>query len=153
MFHMKNGVRFLGHPLHALLIHFPMGLLPISLLWDLIALLTGNVLWWNIAFWSIAAGLALALIAAVPGFVDFIFIPEHHSAEKPAQLHMYIMLIAVALYLGSFLFRLHDHSPVGLGMVGAIGLSLVGLISIVIGGWFGGDLVFHHEIGRKNLDK
>lgn len=150
MFNMKNGMRFLGHPLHTLIIHFPMGLLPTSLLWDLFALWTGHTIWWELGFWSIAVGLAFSVIAAVPGFIDFIRIPEKHPAEKAALFHMSFILIAIGFFIGSLVLRIHGYSPVGIRIYGAIGCSLLGLICLIIGGWYGGELVYKHQLGRKD---
>ena len=146
---MKNGIRFFGHPLHALLIHFPMGLLPISLLWDLLAAWTGHTFWWELGFWSILVGLSFAIIAVVPGFIDFVHIPEKHPAEKPALIHMSIMLIAVGFFVCSLLFRIHDKILMGMKMYGALGCSLLGIVFLIAGGWYGGELVYRHQIGSK----
>lgn len=150
MFNMKNGMRFLGHPVHTLLVHFPMGLLPVSLLWDLLAMLTGQAFWWKLGFWSIVVGLSFSVIAAIPGFIDFIRIPEKHPAEKAALFHMSIILIAVGFFIGSLLLRIHDISPTGIKLYGSMGCSLLGLICLMIGGWYGGELVYHHQIGKKS---
>ncbi|HET7627281.1 MAG TPA: DUF2231 domain-containing protein [Bacillales bacterium] len=149
MFETKNGVRLFGHPLHALLIHFPMGLLPISLLWDLIAVWTDDSIWWELGFWCAAAGVAFAFFAAVPGFIDYIFISDKPAAEKAALFHMVIMLTAVAFVAVSVLLRIHDHSPEGVKIFLSLCFSLFGVAGLVIGGWFGGELVYRHQIGRK----
>ena len=65
---MKAKVMVAGHALHAQLIVFPLGLLGISVLWDILRLSSDNPMWAHVAFWTIAAGVVSALVAAIPGF-------------------------------------------------------------------------------------
>src|SRR5207244_10698927 len=68
---MSKGLRLFGHPLHMMLVHFPIALWSVSLLGDVAWLWRGERLWAEMAFWSIGAGLALAVPTAVNGFVDY----------------------------------------------------------------------------------
>ena len=95
---MKAKVIVAGHALHAQLIVFPLGLLGISVLWDILRLWTDNPMWAHVAFWTIVAGVVSALVAAVPGFVDYLTIPNGTRAKSVATLHMILNLIIVALF-------------------------------------------------------
>lgn len=53
---MESRAKLFGHPIHPMLIPFPLGLLPTSVLFDVVYLLTGNGKWAEISFWMIAVG-------------------------------------------------------------------------------------------------
>ncbi|MEX2104462.1 MAG: DUF2231 domain-containing protein [Bacilli bacterium] len=65
----RNGSRLLSHPLHPIFTHFPMALLMISLLWDILGLWQGDPFWWSFSFWSITVGLIFAVLAMVTGLI------------------------------------------------------------------------------------
>jgi len=145
---MSKGLRVFGHPLHAVLSDFPLALLGTSLLWDVIGLWRGESVWWAISFWNIAAGLAIALVAAMAGAADYAAIEQGERAQKLATNHMVLMLFAVSLYAASLFVRGGPTPPVGSSRIAAIALEGLGLILLGAGGWCGGHLVFHYGIGR-----
>ena len=69
---MDSKVKLLGHPLHPIMVVFPLGLLITSVIFDLIHWNTGNGFWSEIAFWVIAVGLVGGIIAAGIGTIDWI---------------------------------------------------------------------------------
>jgi uncharacterized membrane protein len=144
---MKRHLRFLGHPLHPALVHFPMGLLPLSVLADLLVFWTKQTFWEQFSFWILAAGLAAAVPTLLTGFLDFLAIPEQEEpAARTAQTHMMVILSALTSFGLSLFFRLEPS--VSNQKVWAFCLSLLGLILLLWGGWLGGELVFKHGIGR-----
>ena len=76
---MKAKATLLGHPIHPMLIVFPLGLLPVASIFDIIYLSTHNGHWADVSYWLIAAGIIGALIAAVFGFVDWLGILMAHA--------------------------------------------------------------------------
>jgi uncharacterized membrane protein len=144
---MGKGLRVFGHPLHAVLSDFPLALLGTSLLWDAAGLRRGEAVWWAISFWSIAAGLVAAVLAACAGAVDYASIRQGHPALGVATRHMLLMLTAVCLYLASLLVRGGAGAPAGKSLLAVLGLEAVGVLLLSIGGWHGGHLVFHYGIG------
>lgn len=135
------------HPLHAVTVHFPMALLMISTLWDILGMWRGDDRWWSFAFWSISVGLLFAIAALFTGIMDYIKIPQGGPAERTAIRHMMIMIAAVVLYAGSFMARYREPVMTGSLLVIAVSLSAAGLILLLIGGWHGGELVYRHGIG------
>jgi len=150
---MSKGLRALGHPLHAMLSDFPLALLGTSLLWDALGLWRGEAVWWAISFWNMALGVTAAFVAAMAGAVDYAAIKQGDQAEKLATSHMMIMLLAVSMYVVSLLLRGGPAAPIGAGRVGALILESLGLILLMVGGWCGGHLVFHHGIGRDQTEE
>ena len=89
----------LRHPLHPMLVHFPIGLFLLSLLLDLASLAFPSVP--NLvrdSFYAMLLGVITALIAAVPGVVDYTDIRSDHPAKRTATTHLTLNLIVVALY-------------------------------------------------------
>src|SRR6266853_5082920 len=89
----------LRHPLHPMLVHFPIGLFLLSLLLDLASLAFPSVP--NLvrdSFYAMLLGVITALIATVPGFVDYTDNRSDHPAKRTATAHMTLNLVVVALY-------------------------------------------------------
>src|SRR4051794_10420395 len=77
----SHGAKFLGHPIHPMLIVFPLGLLVTSLIFDFIGLAAGNGTWNLVAEYMIGAAVIGGLVAAVPGFLDWLSIPAGTRAK------------------------------------------------------------------------
>jgi uncharacterized membrane protein len=82
-----------------------------------------------------------ALLAAVPGFIDFLSIRDRRVG-RIALIHMLLNLLAVVLFAVSFGLRIAQP----LGVPPAV-LSAVGIVTIVVSGWLGGELVYVHQMG------
>src|SRR5690606_6023450 len=54
---MKARARLLGHPIHQMLIVFPLGLLATAVVFDLIAIFSDRLQWWLVSYWMMAAGI------------------------------------------------------------------------------------------------
>jgi len=96
----------LRHPLHPMLVHFPIGLFILSFLLDLASLAFPSIpSLVRDAFYAMLLGIVTALIAAVPGLVDYTDIRGDHPAKRTATAHLTLNLVVVALlsvsgYLG-----------------------------------------------------
>lgn len=143
-----RGLRLGGHPVHPILTDFPMALLVTSVLWDAVALVTGEAVWWTVGFWTLAVGVAALLPTAVTGMWDFLALPQDSPAGPTALRHMVVVLAAGSLYVASLLARGGPSPPEGGALVLAPVLSGVGLVGLAAGGRLGGALVFRHGVGR-----
>src|SRR4051794_6427844 len=96
----------LGHPLHPMLVHFPIGLYVLSLVLDVASFAAADGRpFVRAAFYALLFGEITALAAAVPGFVDWADIRSDHRAKKVGAYHMALNLVMVALYGVSLLLR------------------------------------------------
>lgn len=143
-------VRILGHPLHTALVHFPIGLLGAVPLWDALAAWRGPEPWSTLAFWTLALGLASAIPAAGTGLLDYARLDEEDPAADRASQHLWTVLIAIALYAGSFGLRWEDGAPVPDPGWPAGSLGLAGLLFLGLAGWLGGELVLRHGVGAAD---
>ena len=92
---MEAKAKLLGHPIHQMLIVFPLGLLATSFFFYIAYLITKRGELGVVSFWMIFAGVISALIAAVFGLVDWLGIPSNTRAKA----------------IGSFLPRMPEYKP------------------------------------------
>src|ERR1051326_2739583 len=131
------------HPIHPMFIVFPVGLWIFSLIADLIFVGgKGAPIWNDVAFYTMAGGIIGALLAAVPGLIDFLSIRDAKTRQIGVY-HMTINLVVVALF--AFNLWLRTSYPAGARL--PILLSVIGVILLGISGWLGGELVFKHGVG------
>jgi len=141
---MESHAKILGHPVHPMLVNFPLGLLPTAVAFDIVQLATHSTRWSDLAFWMIAAGLIGALLAAVFGLVDWVAIPSRTRAKRIGAVHGLGNLIVVALFAASLYLR-YQASEVP--STTALTCSFVGLGLALITAWLGGELVDRLGIG------
>ena len=144
---LKSAPRLRGHSPHPPLTDVPIALLAISLVWDIVALATGNDVWWQFAFWSQVAGLIAVVPTALTGFIEYIVLPEGHPASGSATRHMLVMISATLPYIGSVIARGGTAAPTGTKLIIAVALNVVGLALLLLGGWLGGELVARYGLG------
>jgi len=150
----RGRLRFFGHPVHPVVTHFPMALLPVSLLGDLLGVWTDASFWWVFSFYNLAIGLVMSIPALITGMIDFLTIPQEETVDRVAMRHMTIMITSITMYSCSFFIRLGVEIPIGWRLISSVSLSLLGLIFLLIGGWFGGQLVYRHAVGSEpTIDK
>ena len=128
---MKDLARVGNHPIHPMIVPLPIGLWIFSLAADIIYRVYGNEIWASVAYYSMAGGIVGALLAAVPGFVDF-YALKPGAVKKIALWHMLINLSAVVLF--SVNFYLRTGAP---DAAVPLILSIVGVGSILVSGWLG----------------
>jgi uncharacterized membrane protein len=136
---MRSRVRVAGHAVHPMLVVFPLGLLGISVVFDILGLATGQNVWGTVAYWDIAAGLVMGLAAGLFGFLDLLGIPSGTRAARVGLMHAIFNVVVLGLFAVSFAIRTLDRSilPSALAFI----LSVTGLGLAVISGWLGGELV------------
>jgi uncharacterized membrane protein len=138
---MHTPASLKGHPIHPMLVVFPVGLWGFSLIADLIHYWRlGGSTWSAVAYYTMAGGIVGALAAAVPGLVDLISIRDR-KAKRIGIAHMVINLFVVGLYVLNLFLRRGDYSaPLGI----ALSAAAVGLLCV--SGWLGGELVYVYGI-------
>ena len=138
-----------SHPIHPILIPFPIGLLVFSFVCDVIVRAGwGTPVWHDVAFFTMAGGVIGALVAAVPGFIDYLSLVRRPATANSrvaaiATTHMALNLTVVVLYVVNLILRTRSAPDAAL----PFWLSLLGVVLLGMSGYLGGALVFEHRVG------
>src|ERR671912_2248441 len=120
---MESRAKLLGHPIHQMLIVFPLGLLGMAVIFDLLALALAEGYWSEIAFWMIAAGVVTGLLAAPFGTIDWLAIPSGTRAKRVCMGHGIGNVLVVLLFALSWVMR--SDAP-RMPEIAALALSFAG---------------------------
>jgi uncharacterized membrane protein/nitrite reductase/ring-hydroxylating ferredoxin subunit len=142
---MRSRASIKGHPIHPALIPFPFAFLVGALAFDAGGVVLDRPAFWTTGAYLALAGVGAALVAAIPGFIDYFFtVPPNSSAKTRATKHMLLNLSAVALFAVAWVLRGNAESrPEMLHLL----MEAAGAGLLTIGGWMGGTLAFRNQIG------
>jgi uncharacterized membrane protein/nitrite reductase/ring-hydroxylating ferredoxin subunit len=143
-----------GHPLHPLLTHLPLGMWLFALIFDITGFASGATWAFEAAAWSMFLGTALALPTAITGLNDWLDIRADHPAQNTALWHMGLMIPSTAIFiLDTVLHFVGRDTQVTTVM---LGLTIVGYLLTIVGGYLGGILIYDDGISvgrhRRNTD-
>jgi uncharacterized membrane protein len=145
---MKSKASIAGHPVHPILIPFPLALWVTSFAADVLFYFLRHPTLLVISKFLLAAGCLGGVAAAIPGIIDWLAI-KNDDVKKVANWHARLNVIALIVFAISFFLRLSSYSQlVGRKLTIPFLLSLVGVILIAISGWLGGELVFRFGVGQ-----
>lgn len=140
----KSTLSFAGHPVHPMLVPFPIAFFVGALVTDIVHSQSADPFWAAASIWLLAAGLVMAAAAAVAGLIDFLG-DSRIRGIRPAWLHLVGNVIVVVVELFSLWRRLVDGDAFILptGLV----LSLICTALLVFNGWMGWEMVYRHRVG------
>jgi uncharacterized membrane protein/nitrite reductase/ring-hydroxylating ferredoxin subunit len=139
---MRSRASIKSHPVHPMLIAFPVAFFSGTFIFDILSVLFKNPDFWRTATHLEIAGVISAVLAAVPGLIDFFgTIPPNSSAKKRGARHGILNTLHVLIFLTAWLTRDDLNSFLILGM------EFIGIIVLSIAGWLGGTLVYRNQIG------
>lgn len=137
------------HPLHHMLVVFPIAFLIGAFATDLVFRSTADTFWARGSFWLLAAGIVTALVAALPGFIDFLTIHRVRNVWL-SWAHMIGNLVVVGLAAVNLWMRWSD--PVAGLQSGGLWLSALTTALLFVSGWLGGELAYRYGIGAIRDD-
>jgi uncharacterized membrane protein len=143
---MLTPARIRNHPVHPMLVVFPIGLWVFAFVCDIVYVTWGSAVWKDAAFLAIGGGIIGAIAAAIPGFMDFRSLRDPRLV-KMGLVHMSLNLMALLLFVVNWLTRWID-APYSI----SITLSTVAMIGLVFSGWLGGEMVYVHGVGVKGAE-
>lgn len=144
---MSSPASIAGHPIHPMLVPFPFALWTFSLVADLMFLWRENPPWERAAFYTLIAGIAGGVAAAIPGIIDYFAIKDR-KVSKIAGWHARINILALLVFATSFYLRTETGGAymARREYMLPLALSIFGVILISISGWLGGELVYKHGV-------
>ncbi len=131
------------HPIHPMFVVFPIGLWIFGLIMYIITLAGGGPNWDIIAWYCIGGGIIGAALAAVFGFVDLLGLPAS-PARNIAIWHMCFNVVSLGLFVAAFALRWNAEIWMPLYLI------IIGTVTLAVGGWLGGSLVYVHGVGISN---
>jgi uncharacterized membrane protein/nitrite reductase/ring-hydroxylating ferredoxin subunit len=142
---MRSKASIKGHPLHPMLIAFPIAFATAAPLADLAATLGDWPSLWTLGAYSSIAAVVTGLIAGVPGFIDYLtVVPPNSSAKVRATYHMIVNVVALGVMAASWWFRDWETLvPENIAIV----LEFASITIMSVGGWMGATLVYRNQIG------
>lgn len=138
---MSTRITVAGHPIHPMLVTIPIGLWVFSLICDFVFVYTGDTRWAVTAYFTLGGGIVGALLAALPGLIDFLGLHDAR-AHRVGTYHLVLNLAIVAAQAVNFWLRLQAD---GDAAVLPRAISMVAVAVLIVSGWLGGHLV--HVLG------
>jgi uncharacterized membrane protein len=145
--HPRSTAAIAGHPIHPMLVPFPIACFTLALVTDIVYWRTSNLMWAEFSAWLLLAGIVFGVLAALVGAIDF-FARREVRARRPAWPHAIGNVIALIL---AFINNL-VHAADGWTSVVPWGLTLSALtvLILLVTGWLGFSLVQVHGVGVRN---
>ena len=142
--HPRSTARVFGHPLHPMLVPFPIVCFVGAFVTDIAYAQTENLMWQYFSIWLITAGLVLGALAALTGIIDYAGDARVRS-KRPALPHMLLNIGAMLLEL----LNAFVHSRDGWTAVVPQGIILSGIVTLMllVSAWLGGSLSYIHKVG------
>lgn len=146
---MYSKVKIGGHPIHPMLVAFPITLYLLTFVGFLVYQMVGTeIFWYKLAYFANFAAIATALLAAVPGFLDWTLgIPKGTAAKKHGLIHMILNLATLAIFTinASLIWGQWDAPYIGTGT--NLLLTGVGSLTLLGAGYFGWEMIAYHKVG------
>src|SRR5688500_15473452 len=109
---MRSKAHFKTHPIHPMLVVFPIAFFPVTIVVDILSLVITNEMFPQLGFYLCAAGIIGGLCAAVPGFIDYTYtIPPNSSAQVRATKHMILNISMLCIFGIALMLRRNDEIP------------------------------------------
>jgi uncharacterized membrane protein len=139
------AMRLFGHPVHPMLVVFPVGLFATAVIFDTLYLGSGNSVFSTVSYYMIAAGILGGLLAAIFGLIDWLGVPANSRAKRIGGWHGLGNLTIVILFVTSWFLRRPDLNfvPSSLALI----LSFAGIALALVTAWIGGEMVYRLGVG------
>lgn len=145
---MYSKAKIVGHPVHPMLVTFPIAFYFSTLIAFIIFSASDNAFWFKVGVAANVAGVVMAVIAASFGFIDwYLGIPAGSSAKNTGLKHMALNSLTLILFLICMILNVGQWNAVTPVARGTIILPLIGVLLTVAAGYFGWTLVQKHFVG------
>ncbi|WP_346797786.1 DUF2231 domain-containing protein [Halomonas sp. Bachu 37] len=140
---IKSRAAIIGHPLHPLMIHFPVAALMALVASDLGYILSGDPFWARVSLWLAGVGAFGGWIASIAGIIDLVTVKGIRRLVNGWS-HAIIAVMMLSLASLNWLMRFSDTDLI---LPWGFAVSLVTSVMIALAGWLGGRLVYEHAVG------
>ena len=133
-----------GHPIHAMLVTFPIALLTLVLPSDLAWALTQDAFWARMSLWLVGAGAIMGLFAAIIGTIELLLIPAVRR-HGMGWSHFVSAMALISVAFSNWYLRLVEGVDEWI-LPWGLALSALGALLVMMAGWLGANLIFDHRI-------
>lgn len=144
----RSTASIAGHPVHPMLIPFPITFFVAALCCDVAFWYSGETGWATASVWLLGAGLVMAVLAAGTGLVELAGdrqVRELTTVWWHAAANILVVLVEAANWL------LRYQQGAAFVVPNGLILSLIAVIVLLFSGWMGGKLVFRHRVGVADI--
>lgn len=151
---MRSKAAVMGHPIHPMLVPFPIAGYTGTLVGLAIYAGTDDQFWLNFAIVMNIVGVGGAILAALPGLVDWATaIPKNSPAKRVGLSHALLNILSLALFAITLgVYASHWDGPARSATLG-LTLSAIGVASMLAAGSLGWSLVQDHQVGVRTTDE
>ncbi|WII73321.1 DUF2231 domain-containing protein [Bdellovibrio sp. 22V] len=146
---MYSKAKIGRHPIHPMFVAFPITFYLTTFVAFLVYQTASNdIFWFKLAYFCNFAGVVTALVAAIPGFIDWAFgIPRDTLAKKDGMIHMTLNLITLGIFATNAIMisGQWETGITGVGM--SVVLTACGCITLMFAGFYGWKMVGQHKVG------
>lgn len=145
---MYSRAKILGHPIHPMLVGFPVAFYTGALLSYIVYAVNRDPFWFHIGVVSNIAGVVGAVLAAIPGLIDWgVGIPNDHPAKATGLEHMLLNVGALAFFGIDAYLQYSKWNEVAPTYASAIALAAIGMGFVMAAGFLGWKMVQKHHVG------
>jgi uncharacterized membrane protein len=150
---MQSKVKILGHPVHPILVSFPIAFYTATMLCCLVYAGTDNTFWFRVAFVANCAALVMALVASLPGLLDWLSIPTASDAKGTGFRHMVANVFCLGFFTASAVVMYTNFTLVHPPIMTNIFLTCIGFLVMLYAGFKGWRLVQTHHMGIDPVNR
>lgn len=142
--HPRSTAQIFGHPIHPMLVPFPIACFIGAFVTDILYAKTANLAWQYFSIWLITAGLILGGLAALMGIIDY-FGDRRVRAQRAATPHGLLNIAAMLIELVNAFVHSRDSwtAVVPEGII----LSGITVVIVAVSAWLGGSLTYRRAVG------
>ncbi len=145
---MYSRIKVLGHPIHPMIVAFPIAMYTATLVAFIIYASVGDTFWFKVAVATNIAGAGMAIVAAAPGFLDWAFgIPSGTAPKRHGLIHMSLNVVALILFVINLFIYVFQWNAAQPGFAWGIALSAVGLLCTLAAGYYGWTMIQTDHVG------
>jgi uncharacterized membrane protein len=140
----ESRLAIAGHPIHAMLVTFPIALITSLLPSDLAWVLTQDAFWARASLWLAGTGAIMGLFAAIIGTLELLLIPAVRR-HGMGWSHFVAAMVLIAVAFSNWYLRLEAGAEEWI-LPWGLALSVLGAGLVMVAGWLGANLIFDHRI-------
>lgn len=145
---MYSRIKLAGHPLHPMLVSYPIALYSLALVAYIVYAISSNTFWFQLGVVATAGGVTMAVLAALPGFLDWAFgVPARSVAKDHGLRHLLLNVSALVLFIITGIINLPQWAAANPEKTWGIVLPLVGVVCTVVAGYYGWTMIQNDHVG------